>query len=134
MGTKVGIVYATQSGILRRYIYPTDDTELASPFHVGIGEAMLIVDQKVITNPMDIWIELSQHLGKVIPDAKCAVLDKQGNVVDTIMADPVLDNIDNHTLIANSNATVGDTFVAGNLIKKPVIALNFPPLSTVSVA
>lgn len=117
MGTKVGIVYAAKSGILRRYIYPTDDAELAQPWHVGQGEAMLVVDQKVISGPQDIWIELSAHLGKVIPDATCAVLDKAGVVVGTVMADPALDMVVGHDLFPSKDAAVGDTVVAGALVK-----------------
>jgi hypothetical protein len=98
VANKVGIVYATGSGILRRYIYPDDDAQLDQPWCVGKGESMLVVDQKVIAGPLDIYVELSQHLGKVIPDATCAVLDNAGKVVDLIMADPSLDAVEGHTL------------------------------------
>jgi hypothetical protein len=125
MGTKVGIVYAAVSGIVRRYIYPTDDAELGQPWHVGKGEAMLVVDQKVITSPLDIYVELSAHLGKVIPDPTCAVVDKLGNVVGMVMADPDLDTIDNHTLLLSKAAAVGDTVVGGVLVKA-VAAVDLP--------
>jgi hypothetical protein len=123
MGTKVGIVYAKGTGILRRYIYPTNDSELDQPSHVGKGEAMLVVDRKVIASPLDIWIELSQHLGKVIPSGRCVVADpKTGAVVGAIMADPALDAFPGFSLVSHDTADIGWSVVNGIAVAPVVIA------------
>ncbi len=43
--TKVGIVYQTDSGELRRWILPDSDSELVVSHPVGPDETMLIVDR-----------------------------------------------------------------------------------------
>lgn len=50
---------------------------------------------------------------------RCAVLDKQGNVLNIIVADPSVDKVEGMTLVHSDAAGVGDTF-DGKVFTSPV--------------
>lgn len=114
------IVYATGSRLPRRLIIPDDDTELLSltPF-LGPGESGRVFPQARITAlanaarlaGVDIArMVLANLLGIAvgqIPSGRCCVIDPAGSVVNVIVADPALDQLDGHTLVAHDQAGIG---------------------------
>lgn len=121
MSSKVGIVYATQSGILRRVIFPDSDTSLSDGTHfVGAGETMLIAPLAEYNNAKSKADGTPQnqpeaqlfktHTGKAWASGRCAVIDNTGLVVKTIHADPALDSINGMTLVSSDVALPGWTW------------------------
>lgn len=135
--TSVGIVYATGSGIVRRVIVPTIDTELDHPSHVGPQEAMLkIATPKVIRR--DGYPDLAAaraHValvtGKPSPSGRCAVVTN-GLVTGIIMADPDIDAIPGAVLVLSEVAQVGWT-TRGGVLTTPVVASNSADTGTITV-
>lgn len=115
--TSIGIVYATGSGIVRRIIVPTHESELDSPGHVGNAEAMIKVAAPLVKrrNGYPDLDSARAHVAAVIgrqPDSgRCAVV-VSGIVTSIIMADPALDAITGATLVASDSASVGDRYDA----------------------
>lgn len=130
--TTIGIVYATKSGTLRRWIEPDEDSDLPDKHPVSRGETMIIVDADTIKSANDIEAAVAQAIGREVPSARCVVVDKTGTVVDAIMADPDLDLIPGVTLVTSEVADVGWT-LSGDVLAAPVevgigIAVETPPV------
>lgn len=121
--TKFGIVYATASAQIRRYIYPTlSDSEISNhPLQPGeslttcnIGPyASSAAWQTAITNAV------TAAAGKAPGDPRCCVIDGSGKVVEVIMADPAIDTVSGMTLVNSSVANVGWTWTAGGGFVSP---------------
>lgn len=116
--TKVGIIYATGSKLHRGVVSPADDAELDNPAKwCGPGESLLIVDQTEVadkklsqTNIPSIDVVASLLVDKIGTPAhsgRCCVVDKAGNVVNVIVADPAIDTLKDYTLILDENAGPG---------------------------
>ena len=111
------IVYGAQTGIIRRIIW-TDQPETLND-HVGAGEAILkapdwvfVKDESVGMVPdLDlVTIYLTETTGIVPELGRCVVIhDQSGEVVDAIMADPMLDSIEGHTLFQDATGHAGST-------------------------
>lgn len=94
-----GIVYATGSKMIRRLIVSDDPNYDFTP-HAGQGESVLVADK---ANGSDLNAAKAVILaaeGVAPPDPTCAIIDKNGNVVQIIAADPALDVVAGHTLVA----------------------------------
>lgn len=124
---KIGVVYATGSGILRRWIVPDNDADLTASHPVAAGETMLIVDRATIKSPADVDAAVAKAIGKVPPSPRCAVIDALGNVESVIMADPALDALPGKTLMLHADASPGWQLVSGVLTPPiqidPVVAV-----------
>lgn len=115
--TQKGIIVGAQSKIIRRFVIPDDDGQLAG--HVGPGE-------QLVTVPIDDNFDL-EHARDLVeavtgvrpPDHRCAVVDGNGDVVGVIAADPALDSIPNCSLILHPNAALGWKRVSGQWIEPP---------------
>lgn len=126
--TKIGVVYATSSGMLRRWIVPDDDSELSEKRHpLARGEAMLLVDRTTIKSQADIEAAVAAVTGKGVPSPRCAVIDALGNVESVIMADPAIDALPGKALMLHADAEPGWKVVAG-VLTAPVIAA-LPPVA-----
>jgi len=87
---KFGIVYASGSKMIRRIIVPERETALTDGTHrAGPGETMLIANGRADLESCAEHVRVAT--GVKPPRLRCAVLDQQNNVVDTILADPALD-------------------------------------------
>jgi hypothetical protein len=110
--TKIGVVYATGSGILRRWIVPDRDADLIARHSVGAGESMILLDRaNVPGDPVQaqafIEAAIGRVTGKAVPSPRCAIVDAGGTVVGTVMADPAIDHIPNCTLVLHPTADRG---------------------------
>ena len=107
------VVYGKKSGIVRRIIRTDEHDTIGS--HVGPGEAMIIVTNHImVPGPgMDVPdLELAKEFvqrktGFEAEPARCVVIDKNGDVVHALMADPHLDSIEGHVLFQDENAHPG---------------------------
>ncbi len=95
-----GIIYATQSKILRRIVVPSDNSSLNFlATMVGPGES-------IVARPTGHgdghaqWAAAVQSVtGVMPPSAACAVVDATNTVILIVMADPALDTHPQGTLI-----------------------------------
>lgn len=55
----------------------------------------------------------------------CGVIDTNGNIVNVILADPAVDTVEGHTLIASDAAAIGGTYLKGVFAAPP--APSAPP-------
>lgn len=94
-----GIVYATGSKMVRRIIV-TDDEKTLDQRHVGPGESLLIADKAKGSDLFAARAAVKLATGIDPPSHECAVVDKAGNVVKIIAADPVIDAVEGHDLVA----------------------------------
>jgi hypothetical protein len=118
--SKVGVVYAVKSGILRRWIIPDDDAGLQH-HPVSPGEAMLVVDRASLPpDPLQVqpFVEaaIARATGKGVPSPRCAVVDAAGDVVAVIMADPDIDQVPGHSLVLHPAVERGWKMRAGVLV------------------
>ena len=102
--THFGIVYASGSAQIRRYIYPThSDAEIAS-HPLMPGEAL--VTRSIGPYPNSpawqaaVTSAVTTAAGKAPGNPACAVVDGSNNVVGVINADPAIDSVPGFTLIA----------------------------------
>lgn len=106
--SKMGVVYATGSKLIRRVIVPDSDRDLARSDFLGAGESILVVP---IGNPFDTSglqkLVLDLHGLDIVPCGRCAVIDGHGDVVNVIMADPEIDSVAGHRLVTSETADVG---------------------------
>lgn len=107
---KVGIVYSTQSKMIRRIILPDQDSELDHPQVAAVGESLLVVDRLTYdVSSAEALVE--KETGQKPKDSKHAVVDKTGKVIAVIHADPDIDNVGSNQLVAASaDVTVGDSW------------------------
>lgn len=127
MGTKIGIVYAANSKILRRVIFPDSDRELTDPAHVAQGETMLVRDiEEFLNRPQGQmftqWAEgiIEQATGKKPDNPRCVVVsDSTSLVTKVILADPELDTIGGCTLIKHMTAKPGWVLLSTNGLMDP---------------
>lgn len=108
MGTKVGIIYATNSTMVRRIIHPDRDSELNDPDYLGKGESMMIVEKSTAQTLLQIEAIVTKYTGKPTPDPRCVVLNEKGVVESVIYADPEIDSIPDRTIISHAKALPGD--------------------------
>ena len=115
----IGLIYATNSGSLRRVINSPDGY---ADTLVGAGETLLIVEKVDLDHPvvpMQYMAEamVAQELGKMPEDSRCAVIDPMtGNVVGAIMADPTIDSLLGYELVRHAEAGLGWTRVGNELV------------------
>lgn len=109
------IIYGTQSGIIRRIVVTDEPSTLAA--HSGSGESMLVAPDAAITyNPQGlpdldlVQTYLTGATGIEPEPARCVVIDDNtGEVVDAIMADPLLDKIEGYTLFQDETGSAGSS-------------------------
>ena len=99
MGTKIAVVYGTQSGIMRRVIVPSRDKDLDDPALVGPGESMLVMKGKDAPNMTAAKGALVKHLGFIPHSGRTAVISMDGVVENVIIADPALYSIPDKILV-----------------------------------
>jgi hypothetical protein len=133
--TKIGIVYARGSGILRRWIVPDNDADLIASHPVSPGEAMILTDAALIPKDPALaqaFVEnaITRVTGKAVPSPRCAVINALGSVESVIMADPALDNVPGKTLMLHADAVPGWKMVAGALTA-PALDVQIDPVAAV---
>lgn len=94
-----GIVYATGSKMVRRIIV-SDDEKALDQRHVGLGESLLLADKAKGSDLFAARAAVKLATGIDPPSHECAVVDKVGAVVKIIAADPAIDTVEGHDLVA----------------------------------
>lgn len=130
--TKIGIVYATGSGMLRRWIVPDDDKELSEKHPVSPGETLLVADRATIKSRADIEAAVAAVTGKGVPSPRCVVVDALGDVEAVIMADPALDALPGKALMLHADAEPGWKVVAG-VLTAPILDVQVDPIPAVNL-
>jgi len=111
-----GTIYSTATGQIRRYYYPTDDSQIAT-YPLLPGEAIVSVSRGPYPNAAA-WqaavnTAVTNAAGKVPGDPRCAVIDATGHVVSVVLADPSIDSIPGMTLVNTTVANVDWTWTIG---------------------
>lgn len=117
----IAIVYATNSGMVRRQICPATDEDFSSGRHqLYAGESYIIYspEQESVTME-DIEAAVSSVIGRPIVNHVCAVV-VDGIVDRLIMADPEIDSLPDVLLVdAGPTVCVGDTYENGEFVMGP---------------
>jgi hypothetical protein len=127
---QIGVIYGTESKIVRRVVIPDSPGEL--PNHVGDGESLFrleLPDDPLVTTDAD-WIsrQFYEEMGIAadkLPSARCALVDaSDGIVTSVLMADPVIDKHDDGSLIQTDTASINDKHDGTEFLKRFAIASN----------
>lgn len=131
MGSKVGIVYATDSGMLRYWIVPDDDAE--HDHHskrVWPGESYLTVDRAGANEPPKEWqlfceATIEKITGKPCPaPVRAALVDDTGAVVAVALIDPNLDPglppNERIAIVVDEKAEIGWAVAADGTLEAPL--------------
>lgn len=105
--TKLIVIYASRSGILRRKIIPDDDAQL-DLHQPGPGESRLLLPLDRRHDDAACRAAVEEATGVTPPSGRCAVLDDNGQVVAICHADPALDAHPSGRLMLHDSAALGD--------------------------
>jgi hypothetical protein len=94
---RIGIIYSTNSKMIRRIIVPDHEWELHDPALLE-GESILIVDKPPSHDIYTCEAIVHQHTGVKPARHVCAIHNANGEFVGHAMADPEVDKIHGHTL------------------------------------
>ncbi len=140
------IVYAKDSNIIRRIILPDNDDALAQ------HKPTLDAKELSITAPLSQEIDLAAvkaavvaATGKPVPSGRAVLIDQTNTVVNTIQADPAIDELDGFTIISSDLANIGDTYTPkdGHLSRlmatvdatsRKVVAIGYQPIDNFMVS
>ena len=122
--TKLAVLYATESKILRRKVIPDDDDEQLRRLIVPAGESVLWMRLDQPHDDASCRAAIAAATGVVPPSGRCCVVDEAERVVAVCNADPALDVHPHGRLVANDNAETGDRFVGGVLVRQSRAATN----------
>jgi hypothetical protein len=115
--THFGIIYATQSAIIRRYVYPINNSELTTAL-CGPGESIVSISNGPFPNSAA-WLAavnsaVTGAAGKPPGNPACCVVDNTSTVVHIIQADAAIDHLPNMTLVqAYATIPLGSTYDPG---------------------
>lgn len=111
--TKVVVVYATVSKILRRIVLADSDDELVGAVALMPGESsypMDIADYVACSSAVEFHAEMARRVGE--PEhGRCVEVDMDGRVVGAFYGDPELDGPTlhrSHSVESHKTAEVGD--------------------------
>lgn len=113
----VGIIYAARSGAIRRVVAADRAEQLAA--HLGTGEDLLVADASIFEGELP-SLTLAQaavaaKIGRQPEDSRCVIVDSSTwEVVDVILADPLLDEHADGYVIRDGVACVGWRLIEGN--------------------
>jgi hypothetical protein len=119
--TRLVVIYATGSKILRRKIIVDDDAQLAV-HQPGPGESRLLLP---LSEPFDdaaCRAAIAAATGGEPPSGRCCIIDGDGNVVGVCNADPALDTHPAGQLVAHELAGRGDRYQDGVFMRSYMIA------------
>jgi len=119
--TRLVVIYATGSKILRRKIFVDDDSHL-DLHQPGAGESRLLL---LLSGPFDdaaCRAAIAAATGVEPPSGRCCIVDDEGSVVGVCNADPALDAHPAGQLVAHDLAGPGDRYRYGVFIRDYAIA------------
>jgi hypothetical protein len=106
--TQLVVIYATDSGILRRKIIPDNDAQLAL-HQPGPGESRLLLPLQQPYDDAACRAAIAAATGGESQSSRCCVIDHRGQVIGVCSADPALDRHPGGRLILHETAGIGDT-------------------------
>ena len=121
--TRLVVIYATHSKVLRRKIIPDDDSQLGL-HQPGPGESRLVMPLSAPFDDTACRAAIAAVTGAVPPSGRCCIVDAGGNVVGVCNADPALDKHPAGQLVAHDLAGPGDRYEDGVFKRKYAIADN----------
>lgn len=102
-----GIIYGTQSKIVRRFVIPDPGENVNFALHVGPGESVLLVPITDDTSLEAANAAVERATGVRPANPRCVIVNPQGDVLDTIAADPLIDVHPNGQLFQHDRAGPG---------------------------
>jgi hypothetical protein len=106
--TTLGIVYATGSKALRRFILPDNDSDLTNgTYPVAPGETLLVATDTGDRSIARLLSLIQAATGTIPADPRCAVVDAANKVVTVINADPALDSHPSGVLVSAYSPLIG---------------------------
>ena len=121
--TKLAVLYATESKILRRKVIPDEDEQLRRLI-VPAGESVLWMRLDQPHDDASCCAAIAAATGVLPPSGRCCVVNVAERVVAVCNADPALDVHPQGRLVANENAEPGDRFVGGVFVRQSRAATN----------
>jgi hypothetical protein len=123
LGTRLVVIYATRSKILRRKIILDNEAQL-DLHQPGPGESRLLLPLSSPFDDASCRAAIVAATGEVPPAGRCCIIDSGGNVVGLCNADPALDMHPAGQLIAHDTAGPGDQYEGGVFKRKNAIPDN----------
>jgi hypothetical protein len=123
LATRLVVVYATGSKILRRKII-LDDASQLDLHQPGPGESLLLLPLSAPFDDASCRAAIAAVTGAEPLSGRCCIIDAGGNVVSVCNADPTLDTHLAGQLIAHDVAGPGDRYAGGLFKRENAIADN----------
>jgi hypothetical protein len=121
--TRLVVVYATRSKILRRKIILDDESQL-DLHQPGPGESLVLLPLSAPFDDASCRAAIAAVTGAEPLSGRCCIIDAGGNVVGVCNADPALDAHPAGQLIAHDVAGPGDRYEGGLFKRENAIADN----------
>ena len=123
VATRLVVIYATRSKILRRKIILDDESQLGL-HQSGPGESLLLLPLSAPFDDASCRAAIAAATGAEPITVRCCIIDAGGNVVGVCNADPALDTHPAGQLIAHEGAGPGDRYEGGVFKREHAIADN----------
>jgi hypothetical protein len=123
VATRLVVIYATRSKILRRKIILDDESQLGL-HQPGPGESLLLLPLSAPFDDASCRAAIAAATGAEPLTVRCCIIDAGGNVVGVCNADPALDTHPAGQLIAHEVAGPGDRYEGGVFKRENAIADN----------
>jgi hypothetical protein len=121
VATRLVVIYATRSKILRRKIILDDESQL-DLHQPGPGESLLFLPLSAPFDDASCRAAIAAATGVEPLAGRCCIIDAGGNVVGVCNADPELDTHPAGQLIAHDVAGPGDRYEGGVFKREHAIA------------
>jgi hypothetical protein len=123
VATRLIVIYATGSKILRRKII-LDDASQLDQHQPGPGESLLLLPLSAPFDDAACRAAIAAAAGAEPLSGRCCIIDARGNVVGVCNADPALDTHPAGQLIAHDVAGPGDRYEGGVFKRENAVADN----------
>jgi hypothetical protein len=121
LASRLVVIYATRSKILRRKIILDDESQL-DLHQPGPGESRLLLPLSAPFDDTACRAAIAVATEAEPLSGRCCIIDAGGNVVGVCNADPALDTHPACQLIAHEVARPGDRFEAGVFKSKAIVS------------
>jgi hypothetical protein len=123
IATRLIVIYATRSKILRRKIILDDESQL-DLHRPGPGESLLLLPLSAPFDDASCRAAIAAATGAEPLTGRCCIVDAAGNVVGVCNADPALDTHPAGQLIAHDVAGPEERYEDGVFRRKNAVADN----------
>jgi hypothetical protein len=123
VATRLVVIYATSSKILRRKIILDDECQLGL-HQPGPGESLLLLPLSARFDDASCRAAIAAATGAQPLAVRCCTIDAGGNVVGVCNADPAVDTHPAGPLISHNVASPGDRYEGGLFKQENAVADN----------